>query len=174
MGFCLLRFIIFSDSHGASRNMKKAIGLNLDAGLDGMIFLGDGYSGAKQVADEFKLDFYGVAGNCDSGVDYSDKNIFERMLEFDSKRILITHGHKYAVKSGCGVLEAYARSKGADIVMYGHTHIRDEHILPPSDGKGRLYVFNPGSIFLPDDGRMAFGLCELRDGQVLLSHGFMN
>ena len=154
--------------------MKKTIELNLQSGLDGMIFLGDGLAGARKIADEYKLNFYGVAGNCDSDVNYADKNVFEQMLEFDGVRILIMHGHKYSVKSGTGVAEAYALAKGADILMYGHTHIRDERTLPPSDGKGRLYIFNPGSIFLPDDGRCSFGLCELRDGQILLSHGFAN
>ena len=163
-----MRFIIFSDSHGFDFKMRKAIEANLGAGLDGMIFLGDGLAGAKQTAADFGLTLYAVAGNCDAGVDVTKSETYERMLEFDGIKVLILHGHRNFVKNDLMYAETYARKKGADVLLYGHTHIRDDRYV--NEGRG-LYVFNPGSITLPKDDFMSFGLMELRDGQIMLSHG---
>ena len=167
-----MRLIIFSDSHGANALMNKAISLNIDAGLDGMIFLGDGLSGAKQTANEFSLPLYAVAGNCDIGVNVADKHTDEQLLTFDGVKVLICHGHRYHVKSGTEFAERYAQSHCADVLMYGHTHKRDERYIPPSDEYPHaMYVFNPGSITLPDNGIYSFGLLEVKNGNILLSHG---
>ncbi|MCI8388301.1 MAG: YfcE family phosphodiesterase [Clostridiales bacterium] len=167
-----MRFIIFSDSHGANALMNKAINLNIGAGLDGIIFLGDWLTGAKETAAEHGLTLYAVAGNCDFNVNVTNKHTYEQLLEFDGKRILICHGHRYHVKSGTDVAERYAQSHLADVLMYGHTHTRDERYIPPSDEYPHaMYVFNPGSISLPDNGIYSFGLMEIKDGNILLSHG---
>ena len=166
-----MRFIIFSDSHGATDNMRRALERNRGTGLDGIIFLGDGIRGAKSLADEVGLPLYAVAGNCDSGVDAADKSTYEKLLEFDGVKVLIVHGHKYMVKLTGEVLNQYACSIGADVALYGHTHRRADNYLPAEDGKKPLRVFNPGSIGLPPDGVNSFGLLEIKDGTIYLSHG---
>ena len=166
-----MRFIIFSDSHGATDNMRRALERNRGTGLDGMIFLGDGIRGAKALAAETGLPLYAVAGNCDSGVNVTDNSTYEQLLEFDGVKILIVHGHKYMVKLTGDVLNARAREVGADVVLYGHTHRKNDNYLPAEDGKKPLRVFNPGSIGLPPDGVNSFGLLEIKDGMIYLSHG---
>ena len=50
-----------------------------------------------------------------------------------------------------------AKEKGADIALYGHTHVaHDEEV----DG---IRLFNPGSLGY----EKSFGVIEIRDGQVL-------
>ena len=166
-----MRFIIFSDSHGATENMRVALRRNRGTALDGIIFLGDGIRGAEQLASEAGLPLYAVAGNCDSGVDVTDQSIYEKLLEFDGVKVLIVHGHKYMVKLTGDVINERARAVGADLALYGHTHRRNDLYIPAEDGKKALRVFNPGSIGLPPDGVNSFGLLEIKDGTSYLSHG---
>lgn len=170
-----MRFIIFSDSHGSLSNMREAVRRNIAAGLDGIIFLGDGLRSARELADESGLTLYAVAGNCDFGADIDSSRLdtYEKLLEFDGVKVFITHGHKFMVKSTGAIINKYALSKGADIVLYGHTHYRNDNRIPASDANGEreLRVFNPGSIALPPDGVNSFGLMEIRNGIVYLSHG---
>ena len=81
----------------------------------------------------------------------------------------MTHGHLYGVKSGYGLAIAHAISRGADILLFGHTHEPYlQRIEKGSEVGGRilereLYVFNPGSL---RDGR--FGTMTVVGGQIIL------
>ena len=86
-------------------------------------------------------------------------------LDLDGVRVLILHGHGHGVKWGLGALEKYARGKGVDAVLFGHTHERLEKYI---DG---LYLFNPGSTSQPRDGVASFGVMTVQKGQLLFSHG---
>lgn len=145
--------------------MREAVLRNVDAGLDGMLFLGDGLASAWEVARSYGLELYAVTGNCDAGVSVADRSTYEKLIELGGKKLLLIHGHRYGGDSAVRL----ARSKGADLLMCGHTHRREDFYLsdePP------LRVFNPGSISLPrDGGSPSFGLMEIRYGCLYLSHG---
>lgn len=166
-----MRFIIFSDSHGSVANMREALSRNRKARLDGMIFLGDGLQSAQLLAEEEGLELFAVAGNCDFGVDVTKKETYERLLEFDGVKVLIVHGHKFMVKSTGDVVNNYARSLGADVVLYGHTHRRADSFDRGENGEKPLHSFNPGSIALPQTGANSFGILEISNRTVYLSHG---
>ena len=166
-----MRFIIFSDSHGSVSNMREALRRNQGTKLDGIFFLGDGLKNAVSLAKEVGLPLYAVAGNCDTGVDLADFDTFEKSFEFEGIKILIVHGHKYLVKSTGNIVNNHARSVGADLLLYGHTHRRTDLYLPAEDGKKPLRIFNPGSIALPTDGVNSFGILEITNGNIYLSHG---
>ena len=52
-----------------------------------------------------------------------------------------------------------AKAAGADIAVYGHTHVADE--VP-----GDVYVLNPGSVSRPrDEARPSFMIVDLEAGQ---------
>lgn len=165
-----MRFLIFSDSHGSASNMREAVRRNRDTNLDGIIFLGDGLKSAKEVADESKLELYAVAGNCDFGVDVTNSFTYEKLLAFEGYKIFIVHGHKYMVKSTGDIVNNRAISLGADILLYGHTHLRNDTTVKYNDER-ILRIFNPGSISLPPDGIYSFGLLELTKSGIYLSHG---
>ena len=64
--------------------------------------------------------------------------------------VFITHGHGYYVSMGEERLKLEARGRGADIVMYGHTHV------PALTVESDLVTLNPGSIAYPrQQGRRA-------------------
>ena len=97
-----------------------------------------------------------VLGNCDLFVD----GVYdETVVEVAGHRIFLTHGHLFNVRFDTMMLAEAARTAGADIAVYGHTHIAlEEH--------GDVTVLNPGSIARPrDDQRGSFMLVELNAGE---------
>jgi putative phosphoesterase len=56
------------------------------------------------------------------------------------KKIFITHGHMYNVKSTLYELANEAISQKADIVLFGHTHNRY------SEYRDEIHFLNPGSL----------------------------
>ncbi len=161
-----MKYLIFSDSHGATLNMRKVIDAHLPE-LDGVLFLGDLFRDAETLRLYYPdLKIYAVAGNCDGMTRFQ-----EELLDLDGISVLICHGHTMSVKSTLVPLEIHARKLGADIAMFGHTHERFEKYI---SGEKSLWLFNPGSITQPRDGEQSFGLLTIKDGQFLLSHGNPN
>ena len=90
---------------------------------------------------------------------------------------MMTHGHLYGVKSGASDLIRSAADRGADLLLYGHTHVAEERYLPEGaiiDGyrlPKPLWIMNPGSLGAPRNGAPSYGLIQIQRGQLLLSHG---
>ena len=61
----------------------------------------------------------------------------------DNHIIMCTHGHLYGVKTGLTALSYAADEIGADIVLYGHTHI------PDITNYNNKWFINPGSLGRP-------------------------
>ncbi len=76
-----------------------------------------------------------VFGNCDHKGD-----IYDIILEMDSKKIFITHGHKYNVKFGLEKIYFKALELGCDYVFFGHTH------QPLNIECNGIHFINPGSL----------------------------
>lgn len=129
-----MKFLVFSDAHGATDGIRKALGLHPDAA--GAFFLGDGAREVLLLAETVKFPFYCVAGNCDFASTLPQENI----LTVGGHTIFYTHGHRYGVKTGLGGLLAAAKRKGADIALFGHTH---EPLERFEEG---IRLLNPGSI----------------------------
>ena len=156
--------LIFSDSHGRSYALLETVErIRERLHPDMILFLGDGEGDLHMLDRNCGLDVIAVRGNCDF---FSDGPA-ERMLDINGRKILMMHGHTQGVKSGTGNLEAYAAKRGADAVLYGHTHERDEHTFVYGDKT--VTVFNPGAVYngsfgtltVRDDGTMLFGYGEI-------------
>ena len=168
-----MEFLIFSDSHGRYANVREAFRRQVRT-PDAVIFLGDGLRDID-AGDFYGSTLYAVQGNCDfsprlgDGTGVSD----ELILQFEGHKLLLTHGHHYHVKSGCGALLARAVRAGADIVLFGHTHMPISETVPSGSEIGGvaithpIYLFNPGSIGQSG----SFGTLGLRGENVLFSHG---
>ncbi len=130
-----VRILILSDIHENASALQQVIEKHPD--IRTVLFLGDGLRHVEEAA-VFYPDrrFLSVPGNCDMAVGRTVDA--ETVLE--GKRLFFTHGHRYRVKYGSEALEAEARRRQADIVLFGHTHIPLERY---EDG---LYFFNPGSL----------------------------
>ena len=90
---------------------------------------------------------------------------------------MMTHGHRLGVKSGIDNAVHHAVKRRADILLYGHTHVAEERYLPEGATIGEdslskpLWIMNPGSLGAPRNGEPSYGLIQIQNGQILLSHG---
>lgn len=164
-----MRFLIFSDSHGHPENINEV--LSRAGRYDGVFFLGDGLRDLAY-CDVPSEKLFSVKGNCDIFNMIGDDSPESRLLIFDNKKIFITHGHRYGVKSSLDSLIYAAAERDADVVLFGHTHERLERRLTPDripTLSKPLYLFNPGSIGGYD---ASFGCLDITlRGEIMLSHG---
>jgi putative phosphoesterase len=129
-----MKIAVLSDTHGNYALALKILDLLGD--FDRIIHLGDGSDDAEIIEAALERKLFIVSGNCDITGNYPHRSD----LEISGKRILITHGDRFHVKSGLAGLCRKAKMERADIVLYGHTHIaRIEEI------EGILFI-NPGTL----------------------------
>ncbi|MCJ8341611.1 MAG: metallophosphoesterase [Cetobacterium sp.] len=130
-----MKILVISDSHGRSEYIIEAI----EKEKPDLIISGGDYSeDAEEISFAFSdLPFEIVKGNCDF---YDMKHRDELTLDILGKKIFITHGHLYGVKSTYGKIESQGEKIGADIVIFGHTH------KPYLEKKSHVTLFNPGAL----------------------------
>ncbi len=148
-----MRALIVSDTHGRHGNLKKAVE---ECGeFDVLIHLGDVEGGERYIDAVADCEKHVIRGNNDF---YTD---LPREEEFflQGKKIFITHGHTYFVAIGTEEIKEAGRARGADVVMFGHTH---RPYLEEDDG---ILVLNPGSIAYPrqENGKGSYMMMEIDD-----------
>ena len=127
-----MKILVFSDSHGRLGHMLDAIEKERPQRV---FFLGDNYRDGQALMDAYPdLPMELVRGNCDW-----DKAPDELIVEAGGVTFLLTHGHRYGVKSGTSHLAQAAKEKGVDVACFGHTH---EGLNMPDRG---VWLFNPGT-----------------------------
>ncbi len=164
-----MKCIILSDSHRSGVNIGRAIAKNPDAEL--VFYLGDGISAIDTYIERYpeKAWFY-VLGNCDSPTVTGGSFCVKKTdsITLFGKKIVLTHGDLYGVKYGSGGLIKLAADTGADVVLYGHTHIPKEEYIPEEE----LWLFNPGALEPSYGSPASFGLLTVSErGELLFSHG---
>ena len=160
-----MKIIIFSDSHGIARGMQDALSKHPDAKT--VLHCGDGAREFEYLAEEHPdKSFTGVPGNCDF---FGAKNPSTVTLDIDGTRILVTHGHRFFVKSSTSALISHARENDIDIAIFGHTHIPLDRYIAGEEGQKPLRLFNPGSVSCPHSGRPTYGIIEIRKNGILTS-----
>lgn len=129
-----MRILVVSDTHGDLFSLKKVVMSQPKAEV--VIHCGDGEEQAQWIKENFPEKMViSVRGNCDWG----SSLLTTEEITIEGKKIFITHGHLYDVKMTLTKLYFEAKSRNADIVCFGHTHI------PLEDYSDGLYVLNPGS-----------------------------
>ena len=165
-----MKILVLSDSHGVAFNIIRALDMHRDA--DVAIFLGDGASDFLGRRERYpNIAFLAVAGNNDIGaaLTYGLRRAEEITLE--GKKIFYTHGNNYAVDFGLGNIISAARSRGSDIVLFGHTHKPLEKYIPEDEEGGALYLVNPGSIGGVRAPESTYAIITIEGDDVLISHG---
>ena len=148
----VLLIAVISDSHNHRRSVNAVKGYIQKADI--IIFLGDGEEDIAEITKDFTGEFYAIKGNCDIKGVYPD----EMIIELASKKIFICHGHKYGVKMSYNGLYYKAKEVGADIALFGHTHVA--MIEEYND----VILMNPGSIFMGyGQYRKSLGYIEILD-----------
>lgn len=130
-----MRILVVSDTHGDMHTLRRVVMSQPTAEV--VVHCGDGAAEANELKSLFpEKMIVSVRGNCDFCCTAPLKEVFT----IESKKLFITHGHLYGVKGGLYTLSCAASEEGADIVLFGHTHIPTEVY---DDG---LYMLNPGSL----------------------------
>ena len=158
----MMKILIVSDTHRYDENLKLVI--KETAPIDMLIHLGD-VEGSEIYIPEWVnpgCEIQMVRGNNDFFSDLPQEEEFEVM----GRHIFITHGHYYYVALNEERIKDEARERGADIVMYGHTH------KPSLTREEDLITLNPGSVAYPrEQGRRpSYMVMELEpEGEVKIS-----
>lgn len=162
-----IKCLILSDSHGNSSLVGRLIRMHRD--IDAVIFLGDGLSDVDAYAmTHNRFAWFAVRGNCDFTATFGGREApTVDSITLGGRKIVMTHGHLYGAKGGLSGLVSLAEGRGADVVLFGHTHKPTEIY---SDG---VYYFNPGSLSYSYGSTPTFGLLTVYEdtGEILLSHG---
>jgi putative phosphoesterase len=154
-----MKILVVSDSHGDRESLLRAVSLEAP---DLILHLGDHYSDCVPVREAFPgIPLRAVRGNCDRPGGEADWDEFVA----EGKRIFMTHGHLYGVKYKLDDIVNNAMLRGADILLFGHTH---RAMLDEIDG---LYVMNPGSVGASEH---TFGTIMLTDGAIHCELKFLN
>ncbi len=151
-----MKILIISDTHGFLWYLNEV--LKKVGPIDMLIHCGDIQKDEEPVKTAVNCPVYMVAGNNDLGT-LLEKEIF---LDIGKYYIMVTHGHRYSVGYGLDMLAASAKKKGADIVMFGHTHV------PLIKKIDNVTLVNPGSITIPRQSgrRPSYAFMEIdRDGE---------
>lgn len=127
----MTNLLIMSDSHGLTRTIQQIVERHDD--VDGKIHCGD--SELSNDAPELQ-GFHIVKGNCDWNNSFPE----EEIINLAGLRVFVTHGHLYGVKSSLLEIQYRAEELGADIVLFGHSHVAY------AEQSGNLLLVNPGSI----------------------------
>lgn len=138
-----MKLLVISDTHGKTNNLDKIIELEKP---DYIIFCGDG---EKDILNYENV--IGVSGNCD----FYNFLPNSQTINLLNKKIFLTHGHLFCVKSGLNKLMYFAETNKIDIVIFGHTH------SPFNEYIEKTLFFNPGSYNYFEFNR--YGIIELNE-----------
>lgn len=138
-----MKILIVSDSHGRNTHLDAAI--DKVSPIDLLIHLGDLEGSEDYLTAVLPCPVEMVSGNNDYFTDIER----EKMITIGKYKVFLTHGHRYRVNYDTDIIKQEALQRGADIVMFGHTH------RPLIDQSGPVIAINPGSISQPrQEGRV--------------------
>ena len=132
-----MKILIVSDTHRSHRAYTDMI--DKEGEIDMLIHLGDVEGGEYYIEETAMCPVHMVAGNND----FFTPLPREEEFYIGDKKVFITHGHHYYVSRGLDRIIEAGANRGADIVMYGHTH------RPAIEQEGNMLILNPGSISYP-------------------------
>lgn len=132
-----MKIVVLSDTHGDPNVIEQVYKQEQDA--DAFFHCGD----SELAYDDAHFhDMYRVKGNCDF-----DRNFVDDLLvPIGDRSIFMTHGHLYNIKMTLTPLDYKAQETGADIILFGHSHLLGAEQI------GDTLFLNPGSLLLPRGG----------------------
>ena len=132
-----MKILIVSDTHGNHRDYNKV--LEREGKFDMLLHLGDTEGGEYYIESTAGCPCHIVAGNND----FFSELPQEELVEIGKYNVFLTHGHGYSVSRDTVRLKREGQERGAQIVMYGHTH------RPDIDLTDEIIAINPGSLSYP-------------------------
>ena len=151
-----MKILVASDSHGNTQALLDAV---QDVSPQLVLHLGDG----ERDCDKLRAVFPRIMVRaCRGNGDFRSREPDNDEFVLENKRFFMTHGHLYGVKTSLDAVLNAGLYRGADILLFGHTHRTYSETL---DG---MLVMNPGSIGL---GAKTYAVLELEHGAVRCSIG---
>ena len=132
-----MKILVVSDTHGQHRNLNTVI--EKVGPIDMLVHLGDFENGEAYIEQVANCPTHMIAGNND----FFSRREKEEEFYIGKYGVFITHGHRYRVSLDLQWLIDEAKSREADIVMFGHTH------KPSIAYDGGITFINPGSLSYP-------------------------
>ena len=148
------KVLVISDTHGRTKYLEKI--LPMVQPLDQLLHLGDVGNDVDYIEVIAECPCCFVAGNNDY---YSDLPR-ERLIKLNGVSIFMTHGHYHYVNARKDFIKSAAIQRGADIALFGHTHV------PYCAVEQGILLLNPGSAGnYCRGGRARASVLEIRNGQ---------
>ncbi len=132
-----MKILVISDTHGQHKNFDRI--LEQEQAIDLLIHLGDVEGGEFYIDAVVECEKHMVRGNNDFFSDLPKEEEFY----IGKHKAFITHGHAYNVSFGTQEIREEGKARGADLVMFGHTH------RPLLETDSEITVLNPGSVSYP-------------------------
>lgn len=150
-----MKILIISDTHGYHNNLTKI--LDEIGTPDMLIHAGDLQGDEDYIEYVADCPIRMVSGNNDFSMSLKRELLFH----LEDLTVYLTHGHQYGVHYGTDRLAYRASELGADIVIYGHTHVPSIDYYEDYN----IWFINPGSLSLPRGGRRpSYILMEIHEG----------
>jgi len=146
-----MKILIVSDTHKKNDNYLTVV--EREKPLDMVIHCGDAEGSEYLIEEAAGCPVHIVLGNND----FFSELDREKEFVIGDYKIWLTHGHNYYVSMGNETIKEEARSRGMDVVIYGHTH------RPVVDVEENIIAINPGSLTYPrqDGKKPSYVLMEL-------------
>ncbi len=145
-----MKIIVVSDTHGNVDGFIKEIKNHPDCEM--IIHLGDYTDDARKIKNQTDKKLIFIRGNNDF-MDFKAQD--EKVIYIKGHKIFLTHGHQYNVYFGLERLAYKAMEVGADLVLFGHSHINVD------ESYRNIRLINPGSTTYPRGGDMRRGFMIL-------------
>ena len=159
-----MQLFVISDTHGRYDILRRILAEHLNADL--IVHCGDGqYETDRLLSEHPELEqkLIRVRGNCDH-----DRAIpLARVIPLPyGHKAVVVHGHTMMYGDFQQNLVDIAQQEHADIVLFGHLHVRIDRNV------SGIRLFNPGSAAQPrDQFPPGFGLVDIMESGILTSHG---
>lgn len=135
-----MRVGLLGDTHGELRAAQLLI--RRMGSVQALLHTGDYYDDAMQMSRWPELQGVLVRAVLGNG-DYALDGPRQALVELEGRRVWLVHGHRFGVKQGLGSLVEEARRQGAEVVVFGHTHVS---LVREQSG---ILLVNPGSPRFP-------------------------
>lgn len=169
-----MNYLVLSDTHGSLKAWEKAEEYYSD--MDMILHAGDllyhgarnplpdGYNtkGLIEKINNCPLDFLAIKGNVDALVDdwVLPYPLSEYSMVIDNGlKVAIYHGYQHETEKE---RLDFAKTLGADILIYGHTH------LPELKKVQNIILLNPGSMSLPKQENKLKTIAKIKDGEITI------
>ncbi|MBQ3054222.1 MAG: metallophosphoesterase [Clostridia bacterium] len=148
----MYRIIVVSDTHRHIEHIVRV--LDNIREFDMLLFLGDVTADARCLEKLYSdKEFYAVRGNNDLP---SPDMPLEQVFEKEGITFFMAHGHGYGVKSGIERIFYKGKEEGADVILFGHTHI------PLCITEEETLILNPGGY---NSLERSIGIVEIENGK---------